>query len=385
MRRLPDILSDLRNALDGKSTGETSAALTSIFGVNAASAFGSIINADPARFAALVAQLENSGGAAERTARIMQDNLTGDLEKLGGAVGGLGTSIGTIMLPSVRVATTSISGMVGALDGAMASSGVAQRVFGQLGGGIEGMTNQMINGFEQMLPVAAGMAEAMGILEPGQAEKLSSDFSRRMTEARQQQIEDRAQSEKDQLDNETVSRLNSLGGVEGQISAAEGNTGVDLARDVRARLTRNGLKPEMIPGAEAAIAALEGTTGRRGSETLTPAERRRALRKLNETLAPTIGSMTEETLNNQRTETSRIEGESTSQQALVSLQRVGAAEVSGGVARESVNMTNIGAEAVTQGVANAIPGAQMLIVLKDIALSLRNSPPTGGAGAGTGN
>jgi TP901 family phage tail tape measure protein len=284
MRRMPEILADLRNALEGKSTGARQQALTSIFGMNAAGAMGAIINADPARFSELVAQLDASGGAAERTARIMQDNLTGDLEQLGGAFGGLGTSIGNELLPGVRSSVQGITDFVGAINSALGASGAGTTAFGSLGDVIGMTTDGIISGMEAIVPRIAGFAELVGILDEGQGSKFAADFAGAMGAARVDRAATMAQRQRDQIENESNRRRIGLDTIKSQVEGAQGASGATLSADVRRRFTERGLGDLLQdPNTAAALAAIEGTQG-----PISARDRRRMLRSLSGTLDPGI-------------------------------------------------------------------------------------------------
>src|SRR5690606_15962435 len=141
VRRLPDILSDLRDSLDGKGTAEQQKALGSIFGIRNAGTFAAILDTSPERFDSLVRAMRDSSDAAERTARIIQDDLAGDLEELSGSLGGLGTTFGGHMMPSVRASVQSISDFVDMIHGATEAADVGSAIFGSAGNSIEAITD----------------------------------------------------------------------------------------------------------------------------------------------------------------------------------------------------------------------------------------------------
>ncbi len=285
VRRMPEILADLRTALQGKSTGEQSASMNRIFGLNSASAFSAILGADPSRFAELTAQLENSGGAAERTARIMQDNLNGDLEQLGGAFGGLGTTIGNQLLPDSRTAVGAITDFVGALNAAFGAAENGKGPFSSLGEAIASVTDSVISLLVDVVPKIAGAMEAFGLLESGEAAKISERFAGGLVDLRAERAGTLAQRERDQVAQEERSRAVGLSTIQANLGDAQGQTGQALALDLRARLRDRGLEDLAAnPTVAAQFASIESAGA------LTDDRRRELLGGLSSSLSPVIAN-----------------------------------------------------------------------------------------------
>lgn len=62
------------------------------------------------------ALVRNAAGTNERMARIMTDNLDGAMERAGGAVSGLKTSVGEVLAPTVKAGAEAVEGLAGALQ-----------------------------------------------------------------------------------------------------------------------------------------------------------------------------------------------------------------------------------------------------------------------------
>jgi TP901 family phage tail tape measure protein len=283
MRRLPDILASLRDSLDGKTTQQRTQSLSRIFGAEAAGAMGAILNADPARFAELVVQLDASGGAAERTARIMQDNLGGDLERLGGAFSGLGTTIGTALLPETRAAALDFADLVDALNTSIANADGGATALDGMSNAIDRVTDTITLGIEAMVPRLAGFAELVGILDEGEGAAFAERFAGDIATSRISRASAEANRARDQVENESQRRRTALNTIQDQIRAAQGDTGSTVAEDVRSRFRDRGLEDIMNrPEIAAAINQLE-SQGPMNRE-----QRRAALAALATTMAPAL-------------------------------------------------------------------------------------------------
>lgn len=101
-RPVPEVLADVMNALRGMSKEQRIAAAQTLFGTEAMSGMLVLAQEAPKDFEGFVNALKNSGGAAQRTAEQMKDNLKGSLEELSGAFETLQISIGDALAPAIR-------------------------------------------------------------------------------------------------------------------------------------------------------------------------------------------------------------------------------------------------------------------------------------------
>lgn len=90
IKPLNQLLLELRNSFSGLSDEEKASEAAAIAGKEAMSGLLSIVNASDDDFNNLTAAIADSNGAAEEMATIMQDNLAGKLEQLGGGLETLG-------------------------------------------------------------------------------------------------------------------------------------------------------------------------------------------------------------------------------------------------------------------------------------------------------
>ena len=81
-----EVMIDLREGFNGLTEAQKAEYAAGIAGKEAMSGLLAIVNASDEDFAALTEQINNCNGAAEEAAKIMQDNLKGSVEQLGGAL-----------------------------------------------------------------------------------------------------------------------------------------------------------------------------------------------------------------------------------------------------------------------------------------------------------
>ncbi|WP_297966661.1 phage tail tape measure protein [uncultured Anaerovibrio sp.] len=93
------IITELKNKTADMADEQKLAALSAIFGTNAATGWLNVLNAGPEVFDDFVNNLENCDGHAEETSRIMQENLAGAVTKFKSAFEGAGEAIGKKFLP----------------------------------------------------------------------------------------------------------------------------------------------------------------------------------------------------------------------------------------------------------------------------------------------
>jgi TP901 family phage tail tape measure protein len=107
-----DIIAQLSEKTKNMSNAQKLAALSTIFGTEAASGMLTVIEAGPQKLDALTKSLQNSGGASQEAAKKMKDNLKGALEELGGAFETAQISIGNALAPAIQKVTESLQGLI---------------------------------------------------------------------------------------------------------------------------------------------------------------------------------------------------------------------------------------------------------------------------------
>ncbi|MBE2912722.1 phage tail tape measure protein [Anoxybacillus flavithermus] len=117
-RMLPfgDIIGQLSEKTKNMSNAQKLAALSTIFGTEAASGMLTVIEAGPQKLDSLTKSLQNSSGASKEAAEKMKNNLKGALEELGGAIETAQISIGDALAPAIRVVAKAIQGLFNAFN-----------------------------------------------------------------------------------------------------------------------------------------------------------------------------------------------------------------------------------------------------------------------------
>lgn len=116
MLSLGDLLKNLRNRFSGMSESQKAAYASTLAGKEGMSGLLSIVNASDESFETLTKNMYNASGSAADAAAIMQDNLKGSLEQLGGGIESLAISFGDILSPTIRKIADHISAVVDKLN-----------------------------------------------------------------------------------------------------------------------------------------------------------------------------------------------------------------------------------------------------------------------------
>lgn len=107
-----DVMAQLRNVFGGLTEEQQAALAATLAGKTGMAGLLSIVNAAPEDFYEMMTAIDESNGAAEEMATTMQDNLAGDVEKLGGAFDTLGISITQKFNEPMRQAVQAITGFL---------------------------------------------------------------------------------------------------------------------------------------------------------------------------------------------------------------------------------------------------------------------------------
>ena len=135
---LIDVIKELREKFGGLSETEQSAAASTLFGKEAMSGMLAIINASDKDFDSLIANINDSNGAAEEMAKTMQDNLQGQITILKSSLEGLGIEIYDKMQDPLKNAAIEAQEYVNRLTKAFTDGGLtgmieeAGNIFGEL-------------------------------------------------------------------------------------------------------------------------------------------------------------------------------------------------------------------------------------------------------------
>lgn len=102
MRPFADIMDDLRKKTDGMGNAQKMAALSTIFGTEAASGMLAIIDSAPGTMQKFTKSLEESDGASKKASDTMTNNLAGSVENLKGTFESIAINVSDVLTPTVR-------------------------------------------------------------------------------------------------------------------------------------------------------------------------------------------------------------------------------------------------------------------------------------------
>ena len=115
-RDLTDILMDVEKATSGMGDAQKASALSATFTADSIKGLNLILNAGVGEAASFEQQLRNSSGAASEMAKIMNDNLSGDLTALNSKIEGTKIKVYESLTPALRDAVAQISNVIDSID-----------------------------------------------------------------------------------------------------------------------------------------------------------------------------------------------------------------------------------------------------------------------------
>lgn len=115
-RDMTDILADVEKAVGGMGDAERATALQSTFTSDSIKGLNLILNAGVGEAAKFEDELRKSGGTAQKMAKIMNDNLGGDLTSLGSKFEGIQIALYEKFEPALRKAVEALSGLLDAVS-----------------------------------------------------------------------------------------------------------------------------------------------------------------------------------------------------------------------------------------------------------------------------
>ena len=151
-----EVMIDLREGFEGLTEAQKAEYAAGIAGKEAMSGLLAIVNTSDEDFAALTEQINNCNGAAEEAAKIMQDNLKGSVEQLGGALETLGIEFYDSVNTPIRTIVDSATSMVEQLTKAFKDGGLSGLV-SELGTAFAEVATQAANSAPKMIDAATSM------------------------------------------------------------------------------------------------------------------------------------------------------------------------------------------------------------------------------------
>lgn len=116
MKPFSEVMEILRSKFDGLTESQQAQMAKAIGGQEAMSGLLAIVNASPQDFDKLTGAINNSSGAAEEMAAVMQDNLGGDLTELGSKFEGVQLALYEQFEPALRAGVDALSALVDGLN-----------------------------------------------------------------------------------------------------------------------------------------------------------------------------------------------------------------------------------------------------------------------------
>ncbi|MED4969745.1 phage tail tape measure protein [Parageobacillus toebii] len=107
-----NIIGQLAEKTKNMSNAQKLAALSTIFGTEAASGMLTVVEAGPQKLDQLTKSLQNSAGASQEAAKKMKDNLKGSLEELQGAFETAQITIGNALAPAIQKIAEALQGLI---------------------------------------------------------------------------------------------------------------------------------------------------------------------------------------------------------------------------------------------------------------------------------
>lgn len=124
IKPLDQLIQDLRTSFAGLTKEQQLQYAATIFGQEAGTAMLALINTSQEDIDELTASVADCKGAAEEMADVMQDNLLGDMEKLGGEAETLGIAVYEHLSQPLRDAAQAGTAMVEQLNAALSDGGL---------------------------------------------------------------------------------------------------------------------------------------------------------------------------------------------------------------------------------------------------------------------
>lgn len=116
MRPFASIMNELRDKTDKMGNAQKLAALSTIFGTEAATGMLSILDSAPGTMEKFTKSLKESDGASKKAADTMTDNLAGSVEEFKGSIESAAVSVSDILKPTVREGTEALTDLVGGFN-----------------------------------------------------------------------------------------------------------------------------------------------------------------------------------------------------------------------------------------------------------------------------
>lgn len=155
-----NIIGQLAEKTKNMSNAQKLAALSTIFGTEAASGMLTVVEAGPQKLDSLTKSLQNSAGASQEAAQKMKDNLKGALENLSGAFETAQITIGNALAPAIQKIAEVLQGLIDRFNQLSPST---QR-FIAIGAAVTAVLTGMVATFGVILALIGGAVNGFGAL-----------------------------------------------------------------------------------------------------------------------------------------------------------------------------------------------------------------------------
>ncbi|EDP68573.1 hypothetical protein CAT7_04884 [Carnobacterium sp. AT7] len=175
------IITELQDGLVGMTSEQKASTLATIFGQEAMSGMMTLVEAGPDKVNELSTSLENSAGAADEMAKVMQDNAAGAIDEMMGALETAGIEITQLLAPVIRDLAEDITELVGSfseLDDETQRNIIKWAALAMAGGPVLSMLGNITSGFGV---ASKGASELIRIYGKLTTPKLASDMATSFT------------------------------------------------------------------------------------------------------------------------------------------------------------------------------------------------------------
>ena len=169
-RDMTDILKDVEAATNGMGDAEKAAALSSTFTADSIKGLNLLLNAGTGEAAKFEEELRNSSGSAEEMAKVMNDNLAGDMTAFGSQLEGVQIALYEKFEPALRQGVAALSGLLDALQFLIDHSSEVVAALAAIASGVAGYVlyttalKIMNEGWKSLTIVTKAQAAAQAVL-----------------------------------------------------------------------------------------------------------------------------------------------------------------------------------------------------------------------------
>jgi TP901 family phage tail tape measure protein len=155
-----NIIGQLAEKTKNMSNAQKLAALSTIFGTEAASGMLTVVEAGPQKLDALTKSLQNSAGASQEAAAKMKDNLKGSLEELQGAFETAQITIGNALAPAIQKIAEALQGLINWFNNLSPS----MQQFVAIGAAVTAVLTGIVAAIGVVLAIIGGAVDGFGAL-----------------------------------------------------------------------------------------------------------------------------------------------------------------------------------------------------------------------------